>query len=60
VGFVHRELSVAVPVKLFILFDFKSMVSITFLNPFLFFCILSVDSSWAACSHSRSALEKTI
>lgn len=45
------ELSAVVPVKLFKLFDFTSLVSITFLNPFLFFCILSVDSSRATCSH---------
>ena len=30
-----------VPVKLFVFFDFKSMVSIRFLNPCLFFGILS-------------------
>ena len=59
------ELSVVVPVKLFILFNFKSVVSITFLNLFLSLSILKTDSHLHVaacfipkCSHAKDPLEK--
>lgn len=56
-----------VPVRLFILFNLKSVVSITFLNLFLFLSILKVDSHLhpvaacfiPKCPHSKDPLEKT-
>lgn len=48
-----------VPVKSFVLFNFKSMVSITFINPFLL-CKCTDLHCISACPHVRSLLEKTI